>query len=120
LEKLGDGAYSEVFKVRRKTDGKIYALKKCRIGKLKPKEKNNSLNEIRILASLTSTHVVGYKEAFFDDTSGFLCLIMDYADGGDLYAKILKYSKASRYIEEPFIWKMIYEVVHGLKALHDL
>jgi serine/threonine protein kinase len=28
LEKIGDGAYSEVFKVRRHTDGKIYALKK--------------------------------------------------------------------------------------------
>lgn len=28
LEKIGDGAYSEVFKVRRLNDNKIYALKK--------------------------------------------------------------------------------------------
>ena len=28
LEKLGDGAYSVVYKVRRKEDSKIYALKK--------------------------------------------------------------------------------------------
>lgn len=28
IEKIGDGAYSEVFKVKRMTDGKVYALKK--------------------------------------------------------------------------------------------
>ena len=28
IEKIGDGAYSEVFKVKRLTDGKVYALKK--------------------------------------------------------------------------------------------
>lgn len=32
LEKIGDGAYSEVFKVRRHTDQKIYALKKVSRG----------------------------------------------------------------------------------------
>jgi NIMA (never in mitosis gene a)-related kinase len=120
LEKIGDGAYSEVFKARRRKDGKIYALKKCKIGRLKPKEKQNSLNEIRILASVRSDYIVCYKEAFFDDVTGFLCLIMEYADGGDLYQKIVSCTKTSRYVEEAFIWKMIYEVVKGLKVLHDL
>jgi hypothetical protein len=36
---------------------------------------------------------------------------MEYADGGDLYGKISKYQKSGRYMEETFIWKMIYEVV---------
>ena len=54
LEKIGEGAYSEVFKVKRNSDQKIYALKEVRLGKLKEKEKENSLNEIRILASVTS------------------------------------------------------------------
>lgn len=34
IEKIGDGAYSEVFKVRRHTDGKIYALKKVGLKEL--------------------------------------------------------------------------------------
>lgn len=34
LEKIGDGAYSEVFKVRRLNDKKIYALKKVGLTKL--------------------------------------------------------------------------------------
>lgn len=52
LSLLGDGAYSTVYKVKRKSDGKIYALKKVKVGSLSEKEKENALNEVRIIASI--------------------------------------------------------------------
>lgn len=52
LNELGDGAYSTVYKVKRKSDGQIYALKKVNVGSLSDKEKENALNEVRILASI--------------------------------------------------------------------
>ena len=52
LDKIGEGAFSSVFKVKRKEDGIIYALKKVKFLKLKEKEKLNALNEIRILSSI--------------------------------------------------------------------
>ena len=64
--KLGEGAFSQVFRVRRKRDNQIYALKKIRFGNLKPKEQENAVNEIRILASLDYPNIVAYKEAFID------------------------------------------------------
>ena len=91
LSKIGDGAYSEVFKVKRISDGLLYALKKVKMGKLSSKEKENALNEVRILASLNNPSIVGYKEAFFEDQTSTLCLVMDYLDDGDLYEKIVKY-----------------------------
>ena len=30
-------------------------------------------------------NVIGYKEAFFDENSQTLCIVMEFADGGDLY-----------------------------------
>ena len=51
LSKIGEGAYSVVYKVKRMSDGQEYALKKVRMGNLSAKEKENSLNEVRILAS---------------------------------------------------------------------
>jgi NIMA (never in mitosis gene a)-related kinase len=33
---------------------------------LKEKEKENAVNEIRILASLSSPYIIGYKEALFE------------------------------------------------------
>ena len=72
LETMGEGTYSTVYKVLRKSDNTIYALKKVNILKLNHKEKQNALNEVRILASLNSPFIIKYKEAFFD--VGNLCL----------------------------------------------
>ena len=58
LEKLGDGAYSIVYKVKRKEDSNIYALKKVKLKGLSEKEKQNGLNEVRILASVKSPYVI--------------------------------------------------------------
>ena len=49
---VGVGAYSEVYQVTRKSDGQEYALKQVKIQKLTEKEKENALNEVRILASI--------------------------------------------------------------------
>jgi NIMA (never in mitosis gene a)-related kinase len=39
MKKLGDGAFSCVYQVKRVSDGNIYALKKVKLGKLSEKEK---------------------------------------------------------------------------------
>ena len=56
--------------------------------KLSIKEKENALNEVRILASISNPKIIAYKEAFFEDISSSLCLIMEFADDGDLYQRI--------------------------------
>ena len=120
LEKLGDGAYSVVYKVRRKEDSKIYALKKVNLANLSQKEKENSLNEVRILASVKSTFVIAYKEAFIDESDQSLCIVMEYADKGDLYQKITQFKKMGCLIDEVDIWRIFIQMTKGLKALHDL
>ena len=120
LEKLGEGSYSTVYKVKRKIDNQIYALKKVKLSNLNEKEKTNSLNEVRILASVKSKYVISYKEAFFDEKDSTLGVVMEYADNGDLYKKILEYKQKKIYFEEIDIWKIFIQLVKGLKALHDL
>ncbi len=68
----------------RKSDGAVYAMKKVKMEKLSEKEKSNALNEVRILASIQHPNIIGYKEAFFEDFSNCLCVVMEHADGGDL------------------------------------
>ena len=69
LSRLGEGSYSSVYKVKRKSDQQVYALKKVRMMNLSTKEKENALNEVRILASIQSKNIISYKEAFIDDIS---------------------------------------------------
>jgi NIMA (never in mitosis gene a)-related kinase len=85
LNKIGDGAYSTVYKVLRHSDNTEYALKKVKMSPLSEKEKENALNEVRILASINHPNVIAYKEAFFEEASSSLCIIMEFCNGGDLY-----------------------------------
>lgn len=56
-----------MFKVRRKADGVFYALKRVSLPHFTNKEKQNAINEVRILASVKHPNVVQYKEAFVDE-----------------------------------------------------
>lgn len=82
LEKIGEGSYSSVHKVKHKQNGIEYALKRVKIGTLKEKEKENALNEVRILASIDHPNIISYKNTFFDEKTNSLCIIMEYASEG--------------------------------------
>ena len=116
---LGKGSFGSVYLVRRRQDNKIYALKTVILEKLNKKEQENSVNEVRILASINHPNVIGYKEAFWDDEKSALNIVMEYADDGDLHSKIEKMKKAGGYFKENIIWSYAIQMIEGLKALHD-
>ena len=119
INKIGEGAYSIVYTVKRLEDDKIYALKKVKIKKLSKKEKTNALNEVRILASIQSPYVIGYRESFIDENDETLCIIMEYADDGDLYQKIKLYIKNQTFFMESDIWRIFIQITKGLNDLHE-
>lgn len=63
--------------------------------------------------------IVGYKEAFFEDSTESLCLVMEYSDDGDLYQKIVKHQKHGKFMDEAAIWKIFISMVQALKLLHS-
>ena len=85
---LGKGAFGSVCLVTRKEDKKLYAMKSINIGKLDKQEIEAALNEVRILASLNHPNIIGYKDAFYDEKSRTLNMVMEYADDGDISHKI--------------------------------
>mmetsp|Transcript_98706 Transcript_98706/g.156014 ORF Transcript_98706/g.156014 Transcript_98706/m.156014 type:complete len:531 (-) Transcript_98706:95-1687(-) len=120
LALLGEGAYSAVYKVMRLADKEIYALKKVKLPSLSDKEKQNALNEVRLLASVRHENIIAYKEAFFDDKTRCLCIVTDMADSGDLFQTITKCQKERAHLPEVDVWRYIHGMCHGLKALHDM
>jgi len=101
---LGEGSFSEVYQVTRKSDNAVYAMKKVKMQKLSSKEKENALNEVRILASISHPNVIGYKEAFFEDSTNSLCIVMENADGGDILQLITNKKKNNDRFGEKQIW----------------
>ena len=119
IDKIGEGAYSTVYIVKRIEDDQLYALKKVNIQKLSIKEQQNALNEVRILASVNSPFVISYKESFIDEVDQSLCIVMEYADEGDLFQKITLYKKLHTTFEENDVWKIFIQITKGLYDLHS-
>lgn len=72
------------------------------------KEKDNAINEVRILASVNHQNVASYKEAFFESATGTLCIVMEFANGGDLQSKINTLKKSNSFMKEADIWSIFY------------
>jgi len=118
LEKLGEGSYSTVYKVLRRSDNTHYAAKKVKFNSLNSRDKQNALNEVRILASVSHPNIIGFKEVFIDESSSTLCLIMEYAPKGDLLHQVNTHKKNSTKFSESEIWSIAVQMVKGLRVLH--
>ena len=116
---LGKGAFSTVSLVKRKQDNKIYALKCVQISKLSIHEKKNSLNEVRLLASINHKNIISYKESFYNEENQTLNIILEYADDGDLQTKIISKKSSESIFEEKTIWSIFIQMVKGLNELHN-
>ena len=68
----------------------MYALKIVALKNLSDKEKENAVNEVRILASIMHPNVISYKEAFLDADANSLNIVMELVDNGDLYGQIMR------------------------------
>lgn len=119
IKPLGKGAFASVYQVKRKKDSKIYAMKRVNFGTMNSKEKDNAVNEIRILASVQHNNIIGYKESFYDDNSKTLNIIMDFADEGDLDGKLKKQIESRTNFPENEIWSYLIQILQGLRALHN-
>lgn len=119
IRELGKGSFGSVFLVKRKADNSLYAMKRVIIGSMTQKEKENSLNEVRLLASIKSKYVIAYKEAFFDEKSQSLNIIMEYADDEDLEKKIKSKAKSSIFFTEEEIWTYLIQMIIGINVLHS-
>lgn len=56
---LGKGSYGSVYRVKRLSDGLVYAVKELDVSKMSQVEKMDAVNEIRLLASIKHPNVVG-------------------------------------------------------------
>jgi NIMA (never in mitosis gene a)-related kinase len=88
------------------------------MNRLTDKEKNNALNEVRILASLNHPNIIKYRDAFYTEDTETLNIVMDFATKGDLNRLIETHKREKTNIPEEDIWKVLVHVSRGLKCLH--
>ncbi|KAA6342160.1 MAG: putative NEK protein kinase [Streblomastix strix] len=117
IKLLGKGSYGSVYEVKRNVDGKKYAMKEINLKFLSMKEEEESLNEIRILASFRHQNITKFKEAFIAEDK--LYIVTELVDGGDLLQLIKRRKMTKRYFNEDTIWSIFIQICLGLHYLHD-
>jgi NIMA (never in mitosis gene a)-related kinase len=82
LKALGKGSYGTVYKVQRLEDGGVYAMKETDLGRMGPKERQDAVNEIRVLGSMNHPNVVRHHETFVSgEAVGMRCSADGSAQG---------------------------------------
>ena len=115
LNKLGQGSFGTVFKVRRKVDKNLYVMKIINISQMDRRGQQESINEVKILASLDSPYIVKYYDSFVEDKK--LHIVMEYCDKGDLSQAIR--NQMGRFLPENKIWKFFIQMCLGLEFIHS-
>jgi len=86
IQKLGSGSFGVAVLVKRNADGKMLVSKRMRLCGMSNKEREDALNEARLLSKIQHLYVTHYYESLFD--KGVLCIIMEFAPNGDLGGRL--------------------------------
>ena len=118
IQNIGNEEKSSIFKVKRKKDGLFYSLKNIKFQTLEKNEKENAINEIKLLSTLKHPNIIEFRKAFFDKPSNSLNLIFEFPNNGNLLNKINYAIKNNMHMEECIIWNVLTQMLHGLNYLH--
>ena len=117
VKQLGKGSYGTVYVVRSKLDKNTYVMKKMELNHLKESQQRECYREVSILRKVSHPHIIKYYSSFLENES--LCIIMEYAELGDLYTLIKHYKRHQKFFEEIILWRIAFEVLNGLEYLHS-
>ena len=117
VKQLGKGSYGTVYVVRSKLDKNTYVMKKMELNHLKESQQRECYREVSILRKVSHPNIIKYYSSFLENES--LCIIMEYAELGDLYTLIKHYKRHQKFFEEIILWRIAFEVLNGLEYLHS-
>jgi serine/threonine protein kinase len=122
VKNIGKGNMGTCALVRNNEDNRHYVIKQVDLAKLNKKERAQSLNEAKVLSVLRHPNVINYVDSFLARKTDHLCIVMEYADGGDLGIKI-KNAHGVNFSEDQVLDYMIQTVlalihIHSRHILH--
>jgi NIMA (never in mitosis gene a)-related kinase len=116
VKTIGKGSFGCCLLVKHKVTGAQLVLKQIPLP-TKRDEQEDCLQEATLMTRLNHANVVGADDVFI--TKGHLCIVMEYASGGDL-EKVMKRHKArNAAMAEAVIVDIISQLALALEYLHS-
>ena len=111
VRQLGAGSQGSVSVIRRSTDSRLLVLKRCR-------NSAEARREVQILEQLRHPFIVRVHEHFVDELSSQLCIVMDYAAGGDLQTLCEARKAAGRTLSDTEVTMVLAQLLKALAHCH--
>uniref|UniRef100_A0A914Q2M4 non-specific serine/threonine protein kinase n=1 Tax=Panagrolaimus davidi TaxID=227884 RepID=A0A914Q2M4_9BILA len=114
---IGRGAFSKVYvAIHIKTNTKT-AMKIVKLKNLEKSFYQLCINEVSLLKSIKSPHVLQYIDSFI--TYDSLHLTTEFIDGPDLAERIQVAREKGKFFSERTVWYLFHQICAGLKDLHE-
>ncbi|TYJ57029.1 hypothetical protein B9479_002308 [Cryptococcus floricola] len=113
VEKMGDGAFSNVYKAVDRKSGIKVAVKVVRKYELNQSQRANILKEVQIMRGIDHPGVVRLLKFFESDEHYFL--VLELMEGGELFHQIVKLT----YFSEALSRHVIVQVAEAIRYLHE-
>jgi serine/threonine protein kinase len=112
IKKVGDGSYSNVWRVKHKKSEKTFAIKQVQKSKVKP-ILSQFFREVELLYKISHPHIIKLYSHFEDDRNYYL--IMELMEGGTLFHKLYR----ERSFSESVAAQFLRELVLAIEYLHS-
>ncbi|XP_043927601.1 serine/threonine-protein kinase Nek3 [Protopterus annectens] len=114
LRIIGEGSFGRALLVQPKNRSDQLVMKEIQLPK-SSSGMQDSRKEAILLAKMNHPNIVAFKESF--EADGYLYIVMEYCDGGDLMQKI-KHQK-DMLLPEDVIFNWFVQICLGVKHIHD-
>eukprot|EP01012_Entosiphon_sulcatum_P059232 TRINITY_DN8358_c0_g1_i3.p1 TRINITY_DN8358_c0_g1~~TRINITY_DN8358_c0_g1_i3.p1 ORF type:complete len:1148 (+),score=328.99 TRINITY_DN8358_c0_g1_i3:95-3538(+) len=115
IKVIGKGAFGAAVLVRSRRDNQLYVAKEVNLANMKPAEKQEAKNEIKILSRLSHPNITRFADAF--EIANVLYIVMEYADGGDLWARVQK--QGTVLLSEEQVMGFFVQLCLALNSMHN-
>ncbi|KPA78361.1 putative NIMA-related kinase [Leptomonas pyrrhocoris] len=115
LKILGKGSFGSAWLIQRNDDKVQFVAKEVRLAGLKPAERDSAQAEIEMLRRLEHPNITRYIDHF--EHRGSLFIVMEYANGGDLYMKIKQ--RNGQLLTEKEVLQYFAQICLALAYLHE-
>ncbi|OLP85947.1 Serine/threonine-protein kinase Nek1 [Symbiodinium microadriaticum] len=116
IKKIGEGSFGKALLVQTE-DGTKLVCKAVDVSSASSKETQDAVKESRLLAALKHPYIVRYRHSFIEN--GWLCIFMDYCEGGDLSKVIESAKRRGQRLPEDQILRWITQALLALKYIHE-
>lgn len=116
IKVLGKGSFGKAYLVKNTEANELCVVKQMETSTMDPKERNEAVKEAMLLKRMNHPNIVRFQEVFMT-RKGRLCIVMDYADGGDVHGEIKR--RQGSLIEELKIVEWFVQTCFALKHVHE-